>query len=266
MSHYSLQKRNFAKKLRMAEFEVFYHHCPVCSALLAGKKMRTETVRFSQLYSDGLMLCDGWLSTTQMIVQCPSCSHVYWLDTVKDNTESENKSTTHSFAYSYKSWYQFGCETTSIEGKNALIEQYLSMLRMMKPCTHEQELYLRKRLLWAFNDLVRDRSVVPVWRVPFSIKGIMEWHRYRKKQLRQFLLFRKWKYEYISNIKRLIELVRSCEERAYEKTFLAELYREKGNFKKSAEILQQLGRSTHFVAYLLEKVQRKNSLVFLVAG
>lgn len=250
----------------MAEFEVFYHNCPACSAVLAGKKMRAETVRFSQLYSDGLMLCDGWLSTTQMIVQCPSCSHVYWLESAEKIKATAIESSVTLFAYSYKSWYQFGCDTTTPEGKKALIEQYLSMLQLMKPCTHEQEMYLRKMLLWAYNDLVRDRHAVPIWRVRLSVKGIVSWHRFRKKQLLQYLLFRRWKYEYTGNIKRLIELVRSSEERAYEKAFLAELYREKGNFVKSVELLQQLGRSTHFVAHILDKARRRNSLVFLVAG
>ncbi|MDP3442612.1 MAG: hypothetical protein Q8T08_07080 [Ignavibacteria bacterium] len=255
----------------MTAFSDYFFSCPNCHAVMAGKKHNPDAIKSSILFSDGKMMCDALLVEDEHIINCPSCAHVFWLN---ENKSFENekdvivslKDSSNSLTevYPFNSWYQFGCNTTKAEGKKALIDHYLKLLVYLKPYTQEQELYLRKSLLWAINDLIRYGFRNRFRDILSGNCSLNSWRHERPDILLQRLTFKKLAPEYKTNIQRLTELIKNSKD--YDKLVVAELYREKGEFEKSIELIQQINRSTYFVSLILEKAKKRNSLVFQVAG
>ncbi|PKP47948.1 MAG: hypothetical protein CVT92_16545 [Bacteroidetes bacterium HGW-Bacteroidetes-1] len=257
----------------MTAFNVFYITCPNCNATLTGKKLRAIAINYSELYSDGKMVCNELISEPQKIIKCPSCANIFWLPEIVDEIDSEIRATPSDevkeekiAVYSYKSWYQFGCNTSLIEGKKALIDHHFQLLVMLKPFTVEQELYLRRSLLWACNDLIRFEMVNKLSRLFSGSFSFQAWRRERHDRIIQKILFLKLNPVYKSNISRMIELIKVTKEKESDKAYLAELYREKGNFAKAMEIVNELHRSTHYVYQIHKKITKKSTSVFKVAG
>ena len=253
----------------MNSIHTFYIKCPVCEAELAGKLHESLGINCTELYSDGKMICDELLSEPQLIVQCPSCSHIFWKDETVSLTVSDENSDqgTHKVAiYPYSSWYLFGTNPNRSQGKIALIQHFTQLLSYLRPLNSKQEIYLRKSLLWAYNDLIRRNYSFTF--LDF-LKGKISygtWRHERNHRLKEKFYFLKYTLSYKSNIKRIIDILRSAQDKEVDKVYLAELYRLKGNFDKAIEILNELNRSTHYVTMIRSKALKLNSTVFKVAG
>ncbi len=251
----------------MRGFFTFYYDCPACKAVLSGKQHDMLGVNCTELYSDGKMICDEYLSAPQLLVRCPSCSYLFW--TKDPNHCSEEKMTTpvdKTSVYPYSSWYLFGANTTRSLGKFALIKQLEKAIATLRPLNADQELYLRKQLLWAFNDLVRITYKSGFWSFLKGELSFSAWRHVHRQRLRE-KLFYVWRSDtYKSNIKRIIELIRSSADKEVDKVYIAELYRLKGNFSRSIEILDELHRATHYANLIRERATKKNPAVFKVAG
>ncbi|MBK9292263.1 MAG: hypothetical protein IPM52_11645 [Bacteroidetes bacterium] len=250
----------------MSAFQYFVICCPACHSRLSGVKINPEEVQYSELYSDGLMLCDGLMAEEQKLISCPACAHLFWAPTVEKHACDADTCETDQTIYPHGSWYQFGCNTSNCDGKIALIEHYRQLLQCIRPLNSELEIYLRKKLLWAINNLIRQRSEASISQLLSGKSSFAHWRASRRNQTRQNLAFMGYRQLHISNIQRLIELLRSNEEREQNRLFLCELYREKGNFSKCLEMVRQLKRSTHFLTLIEEKARLHNSFVFKVAG
>ncbi len=254
------------KQKKMHAFNAYYFFCPSCHAILAGKTQEMLGINFTELYSDGKMLCDELLAEPQLLVCCPSCSHLFWrpdevLSKLPDEVQRESK-----MVYPYSSWYLFGADGSKTEGKKALITRCEKYLLSLRPMSAEQEFYLRKSLLWAINDLVRDYDHINFLAIFKKEFGFRWWLHNRGRLIagRQFFLAKSKIYD--DNIKRLIELVRSLPEKEADRVYLAELYRLKGNFVKSLEVLDKLNRATYYAEQIRRRVRAKNPTVFKVAG
>ena len=242
----------------------FFHYafsCPRCKAIMSGKRLKDNAIYFTELYSDGKMICDGFIASDQQLVLCPSCAHTFWMDE-KIQLSDLDDFTNKSQIYPFQSWYLFGTDPRETEGILALVEHCKRMLTTMKPYTTEQEMYLRKLLLWAYNDLIRFHAT----KSHFHLLHPMVYFRSIKKKAKQAQLFRKLQPAYSSNIKLLISLLRVHDNKPESRAFIAELFREKGNFIKSIEILTAMNRSTYFVNEIMHKAQHKDTFVFKVAG
>ena len=250
----------------MSAFQHFVLTCPSCSSRLAGLKLNPEGVQYSELYSDGKMICDGYLAEDQKIVLCPACAHLSWQPNLTVLAVMQDPSDNDQTVYPFSSWFQFGCNTTTANGKVAHIEHLHHLLQCIRPMSSEIEIYLRKNLLWAINDLIRYRSETRLIRLLLGNSRPANWRTGRRRQLRQNLAFLHYNELRKANLQRLIELLRSNEDRDLNRVFLCELYREKGNFSKCLEMVSQLKRSTHYLALIEEKAKMHNSLVFKVAG
>lgn len=253
-----------------AGFMSTYHYivfgCPRCSSRLAGLKLNPAEVQYSELYSDGKMNCDGYLVEDQKLVSCPACAHLFWQPSVESNAVLFDPSAQDQTVYPYSSWYQFGCNTAKIEGKIALIEHYIRFLHIISPLGGDTETYLRKNLLWAINDLIRDRGETRLIRLLLRKSKPVTWKASRRRQIRQHLAFLHYNQVHKANLQRLIELLRSKEDRGVNRVFLCELYREKGDFSRCLELVKNLHRSTHYLELIEKKARLHNSLVFKVAG
>jgi len=254
------------KNIGMHAFNNFYFHCPNCNAVLEGKTLEMLGMNFTELYSDGKMLCDDFLTEPQWLVCCPSCSHIFWRSKNQDDHIPETEISDYGSIYPYSSWYLFGANMHQTAGKKALIRRLEKFLLLLRPLSPEQELYLRKSLLWAINDLVRESQAIGFLALLQGKIGFCSWRQNRKTYLTEKFIFLSYSKAYNDNIKRLIELVRSFPDKEADKVYLAELYRLKGNFSKSREVLDKLNRATHYAHQIRMRVNRKNPAVFKVAG
>lgn len=245
----------------MPAFKPYIFSCLKCNAQLLGKTIKTDAIYYTKLYSDGKMMCDGILAAEQQLVLCPSCAHTFWITSENQRIDPDSI-TDRSLVYPFRSWYLFGADARETEGVLALIKHCHEMLALMKPYTNEQEIYLRKLLLWAYNDLVRDRESRPA----FHFMRPLAYFRERNKQLKRLVIFKKLQDERVSNIIRLIGLLKVHESKDIALASIAELYREKGNFQKCIELLEKTNRSTHYVEAIYEKARKHCRLVFKVAG
>ncbi len=244
----------------MTSFNRFIFSCPQCSAQLCGKRLKTDAAYFTELYSDGKMISEGIVFTDFQAVVCPSCAHAFWLENEK--TELQDTEVADYLVYPFQTWYLFGLDRNTPEGIRAMITRLQMLVNILKPYTNEQELYLRKLLLWAYNDLVRiDEEYTPsFFKQPLAY---LSEKRKRRKNLKAFQAYRQ---EYVANISRLIELLRIEEDKAANIAFIAELFREKGKFAKCLEILDKAMVSTHYLSEIHERASKENALVFKVAG
>lgn len=250
----------------MSAIQFFEFSCSCCKSRLAGRKIYPEGVQYSVLYSDGKMICDGLLAEEQLLISCPACAHLMWLPYIETKKLAADPAENDQTIYPFGSWYLFGCDVSSYEGKIALIRHYEHLPHCIRPLSSEVELHIRKNLLWAINDLVRDRSETRIIRLLTGKSRPAHWRTGRRKQIRQNLAFLNYFQIHKANLQRLIELIRSNESRELNRVFLCELYRQKGNFSKCLEMIGQLNRSTHYLALIEEKARLRNSLVFKVAG
>ncbi|MCK9449696.1 MAG: hypothetical protein M0Q41_12060 [Bacteroidales bacterium] len=245
----------------MSAFDLFVFHCPQCKSEIVWRRLKNDAISYTELYSDGKMICDGVVATDHQLVICPSCAHPFWL-TNSINLLPPEQIQDMELTYPFQSWYMFGADLQKTEGILALIGRLTNLLAVMKPYTNEQEIYLRKLLLWTYNDLVRNHHLRAAFHLlhPFAYVQEIINHRQRLKQ------FRKRHTNYVANIIRLIELLRIQEDKAATRTFIAELYREKGNHARCLELLEAVSWSTYFTSEIKEKATAKCALVFKVAG
>lgn len=259
--------------------KTYFLDCPHCQAKLSGKAHESLGINCTELYSDGKMICDEMLSIQQLVVQCPACSFIFWTSELAedlsrpvaaaiDTEEGRDQGHTHSkvVIYPFSSWYLFGTNPLRSRGKLALIEHLSRLLIKQRPILYDRELYLRKMLLWAHNDLVRHDDFYKLSQFFKGNISFSTWWHERSKRLFERMHFKTIRPFYVSNIKRMIEMLRSAPEKEPDKVYLAELYRLKGNFAKSIEILDELKRSTHYVTEIRKRAFNKDAAVFKVAG
>lgn len=246
----------------MTSFELFYVQCPCCEAWLTGKKAKADTINQSVLFSDGMVISDLFPVNPQKLVCCPGCSHVYWLESCHEHQKVDGISALGPYAWG--SWRFFGANLTENRGRMALIRHYLRIIDQLKPFEPEREIYLRYALLWAYNDLYRNRNEGALGRLLSS-------HSSLRVRLNLFIFHREGKrlfdanYDGFSrNLERLIELLEANP--PDDQIQLVELYREAGKFEQAKALLKQIPRRTHFVNKLIDCIQQADKKVFKVAG
>ena len=205
----------------------YIYRCTNCSQLISRGSLASGNTFGATFYSDGKMIAP-MLPDFPEITKCPGCETIFWLEKTElieemDPWESENP------------------EWDRAEPARFLtIKDYCTALEKGLYDSVEEELYLRKKMWWAYNDRIR---------------------RYKS-------LFASQKDEpgWKNNILRLIELLNP--ENQDEKIMTAELYRNLGEFQKCMEILYSI--SDPEMDWLIEafkiKCEGKNTKVFQLSG
>jgi len=246
----------------MTSFENYYLQCPCCKSWLTGKQAKLDSVNQSLLYSDGMVISDLLPISHQKIVLCPACAAFFWRD---EQTAEKDKAVLQGFhAYPWSSWHLFGCNLLSSAGRKALIKHYWCVLDKITPLDEQQEIAIRKSLLWAYNDLYRDAlsfSIKDVYNSKFSLQS---WLNLRLFHKRNRLFYEAEQANFQTNLLLLIALTEKLPEP--DAAELAELYREAGDFKKAAEIIEKIDRRTHFINSLIKYIEKGERRVFKVAG
>ncbi|MCQ2322213.1 MAG: tetratricopeptide repeat protein [Bacteroidales bacterium] len=252
----------------MIKFDTFYIKCPSCGCNLEGHIVRSEMVNKSVLFSDGKILNDTYITETQKFIICPSCSHWFWVDKYEEPVISYTKP--DGPCYNWNHWRFFGVRFSKNAGRLALKEHYRQALEVVKG-DRDKELYLRRLMWWAYNDLVRNNYQ---GKIRYLLSGAMSfnvWRKNRQKLLEGRMLFKKYHEEYIGNLKALLVLLKgryTPEDEEYEASTLEiiELYREMGEYDEAQKILNTIPRRTHYIANIEKEVKKRHDFVFLVVG
>lgn len=252
----------------MIKYDTLYIQCPRCGAWLEGHVVRPEMINKSILYSDGKTLNNNYITEPQKIIACPSCSHWFWINEYKEPAVTHNKPGVPY--YSWNHWRFFGIHFNSVEGRISLVNHYKRCLEAIDN-DRDKELYIRRMMWWAYNDLVRNNYQM---HFRFLFTGKMSfnvWRKNRIKQLKGRLLFRKYHDDYVANMKALLILLKgryTPDDEDYEASILEiiELYREMGEYDEAQKMLDTIPRRTHYIGNIEKEVKRRHDFVFLVAG
>ena len=252
----------------MIKFDTYYIQCPRCKSWMEGHLLISSMVNQSILYSDGKILNDGYITENQKMIVCPACNHWSWIEKHEEPFISKTKPAENF--YTWNSWRFYGVHFGSNEGRIALVNHYKSFLEKSEH-NKDQEIYFRRLMWWAYNDLVRNKYQASIERYTSKEMSFKVWYRNRKKILEGIEIFRKCQDYFKDNLRNLIELYKlryTPDDEEYESVNLdiIEIYRQLGEFENAKALLEQTTRRTHFISKIEEKVDRKDSLVFLVSG
>lgn len=246
----------------MLKYDSFYFCCPSCKAWLEGRDSRAEVINEAILYSDGKTLYDNYITTRQKMIICPSCAHIFWIEDVVEPIITYNKP--DADIYSWSSWRFYGVSFSDNKGKMALIQHYHNFLSR-RNYDAAKEIYLRRFLWWAYNDLHRNHFQV---KLKYWLDGTMSydvWRQNRKMLMRGELLFQKNYDDFKKNLERLLQLLERHPEEANELE-IPEIYRELRQFDKAKAYLDNHKDFSHYSEKMRLFVSWKYSRVFLVSG
>jgi len=119
--------------------------------------------------------------------------------------------------------------------------------------TDEREIFLRVRIWWSVNDLVRHLST---WR---SARNLRMLRAIIKHKHEASSLFETYRELFDQNLERLIFLYIKGED--VDLLYLTNMYRESGNFSKAREILNKVERKSGSWRKLKRKVGKRDRLV-----
>src|SRR5574344_1343862 len=224
----------------MLRFDPYYFQCPNCHAWLEGRNLKSELVNEAILYSDGKILYDNYITTRQKMVICPSCAHTFWIDNPVEPFITTQKP--DSYIYSWNTWRFYGISFTSIEGKLALIRHYHVFLKKSY-YDAKKEIYLRRLLWWAYNDLHRNFHYVSVKSFLNGFMSYGVWHCNRKMLLEGERHFISDLKGFTDNLNRLLVLLEKHPEEQNELE-MPEIYRELRQFDVAKELLDETGVRT----------------------
>lgn len=246
----------------MLKFDPYYFQCPICHAWLEGRNLKPELINESILYSDGKVLNDNYITTRQKMILCPSCAHTFWVeDPEKVNFTTQKPD---SDIYSWNTWRFYGIRFSDNRGKLALIRHYQTFL---KKCVYEpkNEIYLRRLLWWAYNDLHRNHQHI---RLKYFLNGLMSygvWHNNRMMLFEGEKLFLKNLSDFTDNLHHLLTLLEKFPDEAID-TEVPEIYRELRQFDKAKSLIENSGSKSYFTNEIIRHSKWKDSRVFMVSG
>lgn len=166
-----------------------YYECPNCSNILAKGSLISGNTFGAQLFSDGKQIAP-MLPEFPSITKCPKCSSIFWLKDEIEDKEFENFD-----------------DATFLN-----IFEYYAVLEHENYNSPDEELFIRERIWWLFNDRVRSGKDLFISEAEKTI----------------------WK----ENIDRLILMLEY--EDLNQRIMIAELNRNLGNFRECKDILDSI--------------------------
>lgn len=116
----------------------FYYKCPQCKNLIVRGSLISTDTKGARLYSDCKTIAPG-SPDYPVITKCRKCNSIFWLFKLEDA----------DFTPEHVKKNADVAEFLSID------EYFLALSKGLAENT-EEEIYIRQRILWAFNDRYRD--------------------------------------------------------------------------------------------------------------
>ncbi len=254
----------------MTSYVNFLLFCPSCGARLAGKDAICETLGYSQLWSDRKAVNAISLAGECRVVRCPGCSHDFWIseahkiDQKHPDFKSKVKSLEGGLVYSWSSWKNFGCNLLTIRGMLSLVFHYDRLLKKWTNLSAENEKYLRMRLWWACNDLIRNNLSTRIWKVFHGEMSAGAWLRQWFFNRKAGRAFDKAAELFAENLRKLALLNSQSDEP--DGLLQAEIFRQLGNFDKAKNLAKSFVCKSFHSEMLEYQIRKRNSRVFMIAG
>ena len=233
----------------MTTFHPIILECPQCGALMSAYELMSYTVHRSENYSDGKT--EFGMPASKDISICTACRLPFWREDGRlpgDPDWEEHGDLGSVMDLHDLEW------TFDDDRDEKTIAFYKDLLDNGFADTDEREVFLRVRIWWSVNDLVRHLSS---WRSARNLKMLRAIIKHRREMLSLFNTYRKL---FDQNLERLIFLYIKSDD--VDLLYLANMYRESGNFSKAREILDKVERKSSSWRKLKKKVGKKDGLVF----
>lgn len=231
----------------MTTFQPIILVCPFCKQQMYVYQLASVTIYKSNLYSDNKIETEPYIDTDNAIKVCPSCNQNIWLEDavleVENPYELSDKlpKAVDIIDFLFKMDGDFRVD---------LIKYYEKILKQGFASNNEKKYWLRTRLWWAINDLIRNQvSFLKLFRKLVSERRIFD---FIKSKIHQKKLFHHYNTLFRENIEQLIKLVNPDDEGAY--FLLAEMHREIGQFRKARHYINKVEDRNHVVVKKMKKV------------
>jgi len=235
----------------MTTFHSIVLDCPHCSTLMNDYELMSYTVHSSTSWSDGK--CDNGVPDNNQIKICAVCHLPFWKAnaTLPDNPDWDTEGLGGPINIHDLPWrFDDNRQEMQIKFYNDLIDDGFAD-------EDDKEIYLRTKLWWSINDIIRNLSK---WTSARNLRQLSEIKKHRSKSLK---LFGKYKPLLEKNLDRLI--FNYIKKGDIDLISLTEMYREKSNFTKAQEILLQFeGEKGKVYGKMKRKIRQKSSKVFLL--
>jgi len=143
-----------------------FYECPTCKVLLSNHSLLSGNSFGEKVYSDGKR--DAFmLPDFPILTKCTRCSTFVWLYKIK-RIEKKTEELSKEELIDAR-WVDF-----------LTIYEYLTVLKNNYYENEEEEIFIRKRILWGFNDRVREKK--PIFNSKED-KNIWEANVYKLKYL-----------------------------------------------------------------------------------
>ncbi len=233
----------------MTTFHQIAIKCPHCGTLMRDFELMSHTVHTSTTYSDGL--CEDGVSKIKDISICTNCSQAFWREDAKLSKELDYEAMEELEGALDMMDLPWRLDDDRQEKK---ILFYKDLLENDFADNDMKEIYLRTRLWWSINDLVRHLSR---WHHARNLKHFRFILKHRKENMK---LFKKYEELLKENLNRLIFLY--IKKGEVDLLYLADMYREKSDFNKAMEILLKVEQKGGVYNQMKHKIRRKNKRVF----
>ncbi|MFZ1322133.1 MAG: hypothetical protein WAT71_11315 [Ignavibacteria bacterium] len=200
----------------------------------------------AELFSDSKFVA-SMLPDFPKITSCVKCKYIFWINDAEK---------CGSLEYGERKKFRW---RKSVEAKFLTIDEnfYAIENKIFKPGF--DELFFRKNILWGFNDRIRNKIRM------FESKEKRDINNYKSELEKEMFHSEEDRSQWLSNINRLKELFNY--DVIEERIFIAELYRNLGDFDKCIEIIKSIDEEKKkiLLAAFVNECYNKNPFVFLLS-
>lgn len=216
----------------MTTFQPIILKCPLCNQKMHHYELTSYTVFHSTIYSDSKTITNSFADNNSAIRICASCNKAFWVDDAVIETDNPYALVDNVPKAMDILDLPFNMSEHVIEN---MIKFYENLLKQGFAYSNEKKYYLRIRLWWAINDLIRYR--MPGLKM---FKELVHFHvfwNYLKNHYKQRQVFKNFNMLFSENLLQLISLTDIKSDEDY--ILMAEMHRELGRFKKARAIINE---------------------------
>lgn len=217
----------------MTTFQPIILQCPSCEQKMYNYELMSYTVYSSTVYSDSKTITDSFVDDNRAFRFCPSCKQALWVEDAI--LEVENPYELVDSVPNALDMFElpFNMSENFMQNK---IDLYEILLKQGFAYSNEKKYYLRIRLWWSMNDLIRNKvSFLRLFKELFHRKRFCHLYMANRDQKK---VFRSHDGLFADNLLQLIKLTDTETKEDY--LMLSEMYRELGQFGKAKKTIKMI--------------------------
>ncbi len=214
----------------MTTFAKVFIKCPHCGIELYDYDLMSYTVYRSTIFSDAKMVSEPYTGNDRDIALCKVCNKLFWRADAMALPETDELLSKDL----EKAGDIMDLSMTKTEDfPENLIALYDELIRNGFAGTIERKIYLRIRLWWAINDLIRDYSSLA--KQLSGLRSFGDLSRFVRNRISRKKSFWRQRKLFEENLRDLIKIFIVITEE--DTLMLAEMHRELGNSSEALKIL-----------------------------